>query len=287
MAIQIEFVVLHYNVEKETKKAIEWIKKNVDTDKYHIVVVDNHSPDGSGKKLKEYYKGDSKVKVILLKDNLGYAKGNNKGIYWARKHNDPQYICVMNNDVHLLEKKLYEKIEKEYANSRFAVLGPYIRTPKGKANTNPVNDQCLSKRDVYLYIMEYYVRILMCRLQVSDEKVRKKFAELRTPKNVMNSKTKQYNIELHGCFLIFSREYFKVFHGFDSRTFMFGEEEILYRHVKENNLVTVYTPEIEILHKEDAATNSIYKQSKDKRIFQLKNSIRSFKVLLKVIESYR
>lgn len=284
--MKIEFVVLHYNVEEETIKCTEYIKQNIDVEDYHIVIVDNNSPNGSGMRLREYYKNDRKVRVILMKSNVGFARGNNAGIRWARKNTNPQYICVMNNDVYLLEKNLYKKIDDEYKSSKFAVLGPHIRTPKGITNTNPVSDKCISKKDIYLYLTEYYIRLCMCRLNIEDKNIKEMFMNLRTKKNIMNSKIKQYNVKLHGCFFVFSDKYFEKFNGFDTRTFMYWEEEILYRHIIENNLTSVYAPEIEILHKEDMSTDSKYKKSKDKKIFQLRYSIKSFKILLEIVKNY-
>lgn len=284
--MKIEFVILHYNVEKETIKCIEYIKHNIDVEDYHIVIVDNNSPNGSGKRLKEYYKSDRKVKVILMKSNAGFARGNNAGIRWARKNTNPKYICVMNNDVYLLEKNLYKKIDDEYNNSKFAALGPHVRTPRGRTNTNPINDRCISKRDIYLYLAEYSIRLCMCRLNIEDRNIKEMFMKLRTKKNPMNSKIKQYNVKLHGCFLVFSEMYFQKFDGLDSRTFMYWEEEILYRHLTENKLISVYEPDIDVLHKEDMSTDSEYKKSKDKKIFHLRCSISSFRVLLKVIKHY-
>ena len=49
------------------------IDNNIDTEKYHIVIVDNASPNGSGKELEEYYEHSEKVTVLLSEENLGFA----------------------------------------------------------------------------------------------------------------------------------------------------------------------------------------------------------------------
>jgi GT2 family glycosyltransferase len=63
--------------------------------------------------------------------------------------------------------------------------------------------------------------------------------------------------QLHGCFMVFSSRYTERFEGLDDRTFLFREEAILYKHMLENGLNTVYLPDIAIFHKEDAATDQI------------------------------
>ena len=75
----LAFVILHYNTMKETTDCICSIEKNIDGDKYNIVVVDNASPNGSGIQLEERYKENKRVHVILNSENQGFAKGNNLG----------------------------------------------------------------------------------------------------------------------------------------------------------------------------------------------------------------
>ena len=43
----IGFVILHYNTMKETADCAESVKKKIDTPNYHIVIVDNASPNGT------------------------------------------------------------------------------------------------------------------------------------------------------------------------------------------------------------------------------------------------
>ena len=51
------FVILHYNAIKETHKCIQYIKENIDTQDYKILVMDNASPNHSGEILQEQYAG--------------------------------------------------------------------------------------------------------------------------------------------------------------------------------------------------------------------------------------
>ena len=64
------------------------------------------------------------------------------------------------------------------------------------------------------------------------------------------------------------------------------EEEILFCNLLNKNLVSVYLPEIEVFHEEDASTNEMMLKNKtlDKRLFILKNHKISIKVLLDVMK---
>ena len=124
--MKIVFVILHYLAIDETYKSVDSIEKKIDTDMYKIVIVDNASPDKSGALLKEHYKNDDHVEVLLNQENLGFARGNNVGFRYAEKTWNPSYIVLMNNDVYLLDDDFLEKVEKEYKRSQFAVLGPMV-----------------------------------------------------------------------------------------------------------------------------------------------------------------
>ena len=63
--MKIVFVILHYLAIDETYKSVDSIEKKIDTDMYKIVIVDNASPDKSGALLKEHYKYDDHVEVLL------------------------------------------------------------------------------------------------------------------------------------------------------------------------------------------------------------------------------
>ena len=95
---------------------------------------------------------------------------------------------------------------------------------------------------------------------------------------------RQENVKLHGCCFVFSPKFFEFFDGFDNRTFMYSEEDILYTHIKKKGLLTVYNPKLEIFHAEKAATKSVTKTTRKSMIFVYREGIRSLKVLKDVLK---
>lgn len=93
------------------------------------------------------------------------------------------------------------------------------------------------------------------------------------------------NCVLHGCCLVLSKKFFEKFSGFDPRTFLYFEEEILYAHVIKSGLKTVYTPEIEIWHKEDGATDSVFKENIEKTTFLYENILKSIRIYKDVLKN--
>lgn len=61
------FVVLHYQNLDVTQKCVNFLLK-LNGENKHIIIVDNGSPNGTGKILEEKYVLDSNITVILSQD---------------------------------------------------------------------------------------------------------------------------------------------------------------------------------------------------------------------------
>ena len=92
--ISIAFVILHYKNLKDTIECIESIQKIDAKNETKIIVVDNHSLDKSEEKILRKYTID----LILLKENMGFAKGNNAGCKFAIEKYNPDFLCVINKN---------------------------------------------------------------------------------------------------------------------------------------------------------------------------------------------
>lgn len=85
-----------------------------------------------------------------------------------------------------------------------------------------------------------------------------------------------------GCFYIFSDQYSKKFDGLNDKTYMYGEEILLFIRLKNNKLKSVYNPDIQILHNEDSSTDALFnKNYRKKLMFKRKNALKSLKIILK------
>lgn len=285
--MKIVFIILHYLAEEETYRSVDSIKNKIDVEEYKIVIVDNGSPDQSGERLQRKYSNESKIDVILTGKNLGFAKGNNVGFKYAKDKWNPDYIVLMNNDVYLLDEDLVEKVEKEYENSRFAVLGPMIMTIDGRCDINPIRTNLLTREEIKREIKVYKRKKMLCQYHLwTFRNIYRKLCPLPGRKKYKNFISRNDQVQLHGCFMVFSKKYIEKFDGLDDRTFLYREEAILYKHLCENNMNSVYLPDIHVFHREDASTNAMIRKNRDKDFFEIKNHLDSLKVLLEVYESY-
>lgn len=85
---EFAFVILHYMAKQETIDCVASILKKTKAEpmKVSIVIVDNASANGTGRELQQLYQGAENIYVILNPENLGFARGNNVGFEFAKKH---------------------------------------------------------------------------------------------------------------------------------------------------------------------------------------------------------
>ena len=280
------FIILHYNSTDDTHACVNSIVENCRNDDFRIYIVDKASPNVSGKALIAKYKHFGNIQIILSEVNLGFSKGNNLGINQACLDGYSDFIVVLNNDTKLIQKNFCNLIKNCFDYSNFAVLGPTIYTPIGRTSINPGRKYILKGRELDTW--ENFYRKGLSSLK------EKKLIKLKVLQKIMGIKRRlrslhrrkfKYteNCVLHGCCLIFSKKFFEKFDGFDPRTFLYFEEEILYAHVMKAGLKSVYAPEIEIWHKEDGATDSIFENNLKKTAFFYEHVLDSIKTYRSVL----
>ena len=196
---------------------------------------------------------------------------------------------TLNNDIVLLQENTIELIEHEFCESKFAVLGPMVYTADGRCSDNPGTNKPLSLCELEKKIAEYEKNLFLCRW-----KLRKIYAIWTALKNrvyktnIKDDRHKQYlhreyNVQLHGCFLCFSEEYFKHFDGFYPETFLYMEEDILFYLTQQKKLTTVYLPELKVFHKEDSSSNAAWKSNRKRDINKVRYALESAEAFKKLL----
>lgn len=109
-------IILTYNNLEYTKLCIDSIRKYTEKDTYEIIVVDNHSTDGTVEWLKE----QKDLRLILNDENYGFPKGCNQGIQIAKGDND---ILLLNNDVVVTPNWLTNLKKCLYSNNDIGAVG--------------------------------------------------------------------------------------------------------------------------------------------------------------------
>lgn len=275
------FVILHYLTIEDTQECVRSILDLCGEYDFHIVIVDNASPNGTGGELEKLYSGHDRITVILNKENLGFAKGNNVGFIYAKKNLKADYIILINNDTLMVQKTFCKNIEDCFHATRFAVMGPMILSADGKFVSNPINERHLDKKEVEERIRFVRKRLFILRWHLSTfVQIRDRIRNKNSWKDASQYLVQKKNVRLHGSCLIFSSIYADKFDGLDDRTFMYEEERFLQKRLQDNHLVSVYDPKTVIYHKEGSSTGILQKSSRKKQFFYLSNDLESLNILL-------
>ncbi|MFX1486630.1 MAG: glycosyltransferase family 2 protein [Promethearchaeota archaeon] len=89
----VSVIVLNWNGKKFLSKCLGSLLEQ-DYPNYEVLLVDNGSTDGSIEFVKERLGKNSRLRLIALDENYGFAKGNNIGIKYAHG----KYVIILNND---------------------------------------------------------------------------------------------------------------------------------------------------------------------------------------------
>lgn len=274
----IIFVILTYNTIEVTCNCVQSIKRNLDTNNYHIIIIDNCSKNAIGECLAHKYCTDKNVSVHIMDKNMGFAKGNNYGISIARKM-DAKFICCINNDTLLEQRDFYSKLNNIYRDEKPAVIGPEII----------LRDDKIYRNHKYLKTIEYYQKMIDGKRDVIQiiKGIALKVPFIYEVNKKIKNRTLDEQIDdvvLHGCCIIFTPKFFEKLEGFDDRTFLYAEEELLYISLKKNRLISRFSPDIKIRHLEDVSTDATIRNKKEKESFIYQHSKNSLQIVIEELK---
>ena len=264
-------MILHYNEISLTRKAVESVKAlDIKQHEAEIVVVDNGSPNKTGKALLKEYDGDDKVHVILTGENGGFSKGNNVGFSYIKNelYQDaaPDFVIALNNDITFPQRDFLQRLADVYEKSspRFYVAGPDVFTPHIRSHISPLSKCVRGKSeaqeaiDVLVNVNEgfkkgfsfaNYSRYLQEKYQGTGilnfyNSLRKGEYDGATPHN-----QPAYDCVLNGACLIFDRRYVEEYDVlFEEKTFLYVEEDFLTKRLTDVNKSIRYCPELVVSH---------------------------------------
>ncbi len=284
--IKFVFVILHYITIEDTKECVESIKKNINYDNYEIVIVDNLSPNNTGRDIQSLYRNEEKVHIILNEENLGFAKGNNIGFKYAKEVLKADFIGLINNDTVIKQKEFITKIINKFKEESYYVLGPDIISLTDKGHQNPYKSQIYTKKKLLkdIVLINMYLVLNYMRIERYTMSLRKKFKKESITFNYKESIVNKG--VLHGSALIFSPLYINKYSKICDKTFMYGEEDILFYVCNKLRLKYIYYPDVEIFHKEASSTkvDTDSKSYKQLRFFY-KNKIKACYILLGIMRN--
>lgn len=237
-------IILNYNDYETTYDMLNRIKnfKEIDI----IVVVDNMSLDNSYERLKKIE--NEKIKVISSNENKGYASGNNVGIKYLVDNYKVDNIIISNPDIILKDSDIKILKDDLKNNKNIDIISPYI-DERGKISRG--------------WKLPRYIDELLCNMNFFH----------KIGENNLKYKDDYYKDDLtkvdvvSGCFFMIRKESFEKIGYFDENTFLYYEENIIGKKLKDNNMNTYVDKRVNLIHNLSISVNKSF------------NSIKKYKIL--------
>lgn len=227
----LSVIILSYNTKSITRnclvkleEAIKFCEKKLES-KVEVIVVDNASEDGSVGMIKEDF---ARVKLIALKINTGFSKGNNIGMSNSKK----PYILLLNSDVYLEKESLYKALAYFRLNLNCDVLGARLTLASGKLQHSAGP-------------LPHPLNIISWIFGLSGFH----------PKNASYFKKAHQVGWVMGAFFMIKREVLEKAGGFDENLFMHMEEVEWCKRIKNSGFKIWYVPQVEAVHLHGASSN--------------------------------
>ena len=113
-------IIVTYNNLHLNQACLESVFRDTDWPNFEVIVVDNASSDGTAEWLAEEEARRPNLRVILNKENLGFAAANNQGLRAARG----EFLCLLNNDTVVARGWLSTMIGHLRAMPEAGMIGP-------------------------------------------------------------------------------------------------------------------------------------------------------------------
>lgn len=233
--MRIAYIILNYKTYQDTIRVIKEILsfgKESDV----IIVVDNSSPNESSKELHQLYDNDIRVSVVDSNENGGYAKGNNFGLRHAKKYN-PQYVCIINNDVHFTADTIDYLVEIYPLLPNAAVISPIQMLPDNTVARFPVLKLPDFEYDFRSYLIFF-----------------------NNPQHKYQRTNLDYEVQevgvIPGAFLFADYKLLERLNFFEESTFLFCEERFLSKKISNVGLKNYVILDKSYIHEHSKTINS-------------------------------
>lgn len=231
--MELSVIIASYNTKNVTLQCLDSLKEVSSKVDFEVIVVDDHSTDGSAAALKKREKS-KEIKLILNEKNCGYAKTNNEGIKIA----SGKYVLLLNSDT-IVKKDSFDKLLGFAKTVKDAgVVGPKLLNIDGSLQAS-----CYHFPTAWNAFREYFL---------GERGLFEKYVPKGNEPRVVDS-------VVGAAFLITPKALKKV-GMLDERYFAYFEDLAYCREVKKVGLKVYYYPKAEIIHHHGATFKKLAKK---------------------------
>jgi GT2 family glycosyltransferase len=118
----IRIIVVSWNNSVTLQNCLESIKKADPSLVPSVILIDNHSTDGSIASIKKSF---PEISIIENPENLGFAKGVNQGL----QKMDTKYILLLNPDTQIFPDTISQLVEFLEKEPKVGIVSPKVLAP--------------------------------------------------------------------------------------------------------------------------------------------------------------
>jgi len=281
---EVAAIILNWNGAQDTIGCMESLLR-LTYRPLRIIIVDNGSTDGSVETIRRYLEGigtepvqgqpsdapvpfleftteeaggrenlhpgpqasGGTVSIVLIRNpgNSGYARGNNLGIRFALRAFSPAYILVLNNDVTLPDPLLLNHlVSLGEEDPRIGVMSPVVRSPDGSIQRTCTRS--LPRLMDFLFVYSF----LGQRVLRENRFWRKHYHY-----DYQFDVPREFEV-ISGAFMLFRTAALRVIGLFDEDTFLYWEEHMAGRRLKDLGWKSVLVPRETAIHRGESAIHS-------------------------------
>lgn len=224
--MQTAIVIVNYNDYKSVKSLIDNVKDYKIIDR--IVVVDNNSNEDEKKQLKKIR--NKKVKMLYLEENKGYAYAINEGCRYLISECGKCNIIISNPDIIINSEKDIKELLKTLLKKNIAISAPVIfennTLNRGWRLPKPIDDIMFN---IPYFGKKYHKKHLLYK----DDYYKEDIVKVDV---------------VSGCFFLIRSTILKEINFLDENTFLYYEENILSKKIKELNKDIVINNNVLVVH---------------------------------------
>lgn len=244
-------VILNYNNAGRTIDCIESILK-FNTAAVSIVVVDNASTDGSVGLLEVWLENHPGAFVLLeSSENGGYAKGNNIGLEYFRADDSIDKVMILNNDVLFTQDIISTLTRFIDEHPDVGLVSPLLCRRDGVTPDSTCARRDCSIREIIWTYLLYFTDIAGILSRFSNKR-----KMLLTNPELLQNECVPIELPSGSCMMI-RKDLFEKIGRFDPNTFLYYEENILYRKLLDAGRQNYMLPGISCIHLGGETTNKV------------------------------
>lgn len=144
--LPVSVVIVSFNTKDLTRKALQALY-NSHVLPEQVILVDNNSHDGSAQMVREEF---PQVLLVESKENLGFAKGNNRAI---KEVATQPFVWLLNSDTETGNRTLEQLVAYMEAHPEIGALGPQLIYPDNRLQS--VGGYFPSILNVFYYLFPF------------------------------------------------------------------------------------------------------------------------------------